>query len=887
MAAINPRSLFDKLNQLCRRALEAAAGLCLSRTHYHVEIEHLLVKILEQENCDITHILRHYGLDVSRVKRELNNSLDQFKTGNGRAPDLSLEILDLIKESWTLASLSYNAGNIRSGYLLTALLNDRNLSRRVQYSSAELSKINAEALQKDVRDILDRSASEENSMSGPSLMSAGGGAGTPNLGQPGAGAGTPSLDQFTSNLTERAAKGEIDPVIGRDGEIRQVINILMGRRQNNPILTGEAGVGKTAVVEGLALRIASGDVPEPLKNVMLRVLDLALLQAGAGVKGEFENRLKSVIAEVKSSPRPVILFIDEAHTMIGAGGQQGQGDAANLLKPALARGELRTIAATTFSEYKKYFATDAALSRRFQVVKVDEPDATKAVRMLRGLLPMLEKHHKVRVLEEALNDAVRLTTRYIPDRQLPDKAVSLLDKVCARVALSQSTTPPTLEDARREKDHLEAEIRFLERDSVTGADHEERLADLRKWKTTVEANLVQLDKQLEEEKKVVAKVAELRSKLENLSDEKSETDTRPMRDELSKLLKELGKIQGELPLVYPVVDGAAVAELVSSLTGIPLGKMVRNELDTVLNLKSKLAERVVGQDHGLQAIAQRIATARADLVDPRRPFGVFLLVGPSGVGKTETAMALADILYGGDQSMVVINMSEYKESSKVSRLTGTAKGYVGYGEGGVLTNAVKNRPYCVVLLDEIEKADESVQEIFYQVFDKGTLQNDDGEEVNFKNTLVLLTSNAGTDVIMKLSDRGKKLPSLEQMTEAMRPALLKSFKPALLGRMTIVPYYPLAEEVIRKIIILQLEKIKDRLQLNHKAVLTYDPKVVDVILSRCTDVDSGARNVDHIITGTLLPTISTELLTRMVEGKQTKIIKLGLKENGEFGFEFE
>lgn len=884
MASINPRALFDKLNPLCRRALEGAAGLCLSRTHYHVEIEHLLVKILEQENCDISQLLRHYGLDAGRVKRELNSSLDQFKTGNGRAPDLSLEILDLIKEAWTLASLSYNSANIRSGYLLTALLNDRNLSRRVQYSSAELSKLNAEQLQKEVRDVLEKSSSDENAMSGPTLLgpgaSAGGGtaAGTP---------GTQALDQFTTNLTERAAKGEIDPVIGRDNEIRQVINILMGRRQNNPILTGEAGVGKTAVVEGLALRIASGDVPEPLKNVTLRVLDLALLQAGAGVKGEFENRLKSVISEVKSSPRPIILFIDEAHTLIGAGGKEGSGDAANLLKPALARGELRTIAATTFAEYKKYFATDAALSRRFQVVKVEEPDVVKAVRMLRGLMPMLEKHHKVRILEEALNDAVRLTTRYIPDRQLPDKAVSLLDKVCARVALSQSTTPPTVDDARRERDHLDAEIRFLERETVTGSDHNERLTELRNRKQVVEENLVKLDKQFEEERQIVAKVADLRSQLEKLSSEKSEADPAPLLQELKQHQEQLAKLQGETPLVYPVVDGAAVAELVSSLTGIPLGKMVRNELDTVLNLKHKLAERVVGQDHGLQAIAQRIATARADLVDPRRPFGVFLLVGPSGVGKTETAMALADILYGGDQSMVVINMSEYKESSKVSRLTGTAKGYVGYGEGGVLTNAVKNRPYCVVLLDEIEKADESVQEIFYQVFDKGTLQNDDGEDINFKNTLVLLTSNVGTDVIMKISERGKKLPPIEELTEALRPALLKSFKPALLGRMTIVPYYPLAEGVIRKIIELQLGKIKDRLLQNHKATLTYDPQVVDTILSRCTDVDSGARNVDHIITGTLLPTVSTELLTRMVEGKTTKAIKLGVKENGEFGFEFE
>lgn len=887
MAAINPRSLFEKLNPLCRRALEGAAGLCLSRTHYHVELEHLLVKIMENENTDIHAIVKQYGLDMGKVKREMTASLDQFKTGNGRVPDLSNEIVDLIKEAWTFASLTFNAGNLRSGYLLTALLTDRTLARRMQYSCVELAKINTEQLQKEVRDILDRSSSDENAMSAPSLFGAGGGGGAGGLGQPGANSKTPSLDQFTTNLTERAAKGEIDPVVGRDAEIRQVINILMGRRQNNPILTGEAGVGKTAVVEGLALRIATGDVPEPLKNVMIRVLDLALLQAGAGVKGEFENRLKSVISEVKSSPIPVILFIDEAHTMIGAGGKEGQGDAANLLKPALARGELRTIAATTFAEYKKYFATDAALSRRFQVVKVEEPDIVKAARMLRGLMPMLEKHHKVRINEEALTEAVRLTNRYVPDRQLPDKAVSLLDKVCARVALSQSTTPPALEDARREIDHLTAEINYLKRDTVVGQDYTERLGELTKRLEETEAKRVKLEAQLVKEKEVATKLGELRKKLETPEKDATQEQQDGWRTEMTAGQAELAAIQGETPLVYPVVDSSSVAELVSSLTGIPLGKMVRNELETVLNLQTKLAERVVGQDHALDAISQRIRTARADLVDPRRPFGVFLLVGPSGVGKTETAMALADVLYGGDQSMVVINMSEYKEASKVSRLTGTAKGYVGYGEGGVLTNAVKNRPYCVVLLDEIEKADESVQEIFYQVFDKGTLQNDDGEDINFKNTLILLTSNVGTDVIMKLSQRGKVTPKLDELTDAMRPALLKSFKPALLGRMTIVPYYPLSEAVMRDIIKLQLNKIQGRLLQNHKAQFSYDDAVVDTIVSRCTDVDSGARNVDHILTGTLLPTISKELLSRMAQGVTTKKVAIGIDATGGFNYTFE
>ncbi len=889
MASVNPRTLIDKLNPTCRRALEGAAGLCLSRTHYHVEIEHWLLKLLDTPNTDLPLICRQYNIDLIRAARELSKTLDQFKTGNGRAPDLSLEILDLVREAWVLASLEYGAANVRSGDLLTAAVADRTLGMRLRSSCPELGKLPAERLQKEVREFLARSSSVENAEA--AVAAAGPAAGDGAAGAvPGKLSQSPALDQFTTNLTEKAKQGHIDPVVGRDAEIRQVINILMGRRQNNPILTGEAGVGKTAVVEGLALRIAQGDVPDPLKNVVLRVLDLGLLQAGAGVKGEFENRLKNVLNEVKASPRPVILFIDEAHTMIGAGGQQGSGDAANLLKPALARGELRTIAATTFAEYKKYFATDAALARRFQVVKVEEPNEVKAVRMLRGLVPMLEKHHGVRILEEALSDTVRLSTRYIPERQLPDKAVSLLDKVCARVALSQSATPPTLEDTRREVEHLTAEINFVERDTASGADHAERLQDLVTRKEASEARLKALEVQLEKERKLAAKVRELRKALEQPPGD-GNGDGAPPRDglkaELAQAQTELAAVQGEVPLVHPVVDGAAVAELVSGLTGIPLGKMVRDEVQTVLNLDQRLSERVIGQDHALKAIAKRIATARADLVDPRRPFGVFLLVGPSGVGKTETAMALADLLYGGDRNMVVINMSEYKESAKVSRLTGTAKGYVGYGEGGVLTNAVKQRPYSVVLLDEVEKADESVQEIFYQVFDKGTLQNDDGEEINFKNTIVLLTSNAGTDVIAKACADPDTIPDVEGLGEILRPALLKTFKPALLGRMTVVPYFPLSEPVLRKIIELQLKKIGDRLRQNHKAAFSYDPEVVTTVYSRCKEVESGARNVDHILTGTMLPAISRELLTRMAEGRTVKSVRVGVDDKGEFTYTFE
>jgi type VI secretion system protein VasG len=916
MAPINPRTLIPKLNTTCRRGLEAAAGLCMSRSHYHVEIEHWLLKLLDGTNNDLTIILKHYGVDSAKVARELDKALGQFKTGSGRAPDLTIEMLEAIREAWVLASLELNANLVSSGALLAALLSHQTLSLRLRMSSPELGKLSGEKVTKELRELLEATNSEENAQDA-AAASAGAEAQGDGAPPPVPGSKTPSLDQFTVNLTERAKHGHIDPVIGRDNEIRQVIDILTRRRQNNPILTGEAGVGKTAVVEGLALRIASGDVPPPLKNVILRILDLGLLQAGAGVKGEFENRLKSVIQEVKASPQPVILFIDEAHTMIGAGGQAGQNDAANLLKPALARGELRTIAATTFAEYKKYFETDAALKRRFQVVRVEEPDEAKAIRMLRGLVPMLEKHHKVRIRDEAVRDAVHLSSRYIPERQLPDKCISLLDTVCARVALSQTATPPALEDTRREIEHLTAEIQFLEREAATGHGNPERLAELKESLGVVEKRRGEFEKQLEGEKKIVAEIQKLRDGLEKAASPEANTADQPTRSgakeadrptasgkhppvtargvveverdqtELKRLEAELARLQGETPLVYPVVAGSAIAEVVSGLTGIPLGKMVRDEVQTLLKLHEKLAERVVGQNHALEAIAERIRTARADMLDPRRPTGVFLLVGPSGVGKTETAMALADLLYGGDRNMIVVNMSEYKEPHKVSRLTGSAKGYVGYGEGGVLTNAVKNRPYSVVLLDEIEKADESVQEIFYQVFDKGTLQNDTGEEVNFKNTIILLTSNVGTDTIMKACADADTRPNAEGLNALLRPDLLKSFKPALLGRMTVVPYFPLSEPVLKQIIELQLKKIADRLRQNHKAAFQFDDRVISTVAARCTEVESGARNVDHILTGTLLPTISREVLTRIAEGRPVREVRVGIDEKAQFTYAIE
>jgi type VI secretion system protein VasG len=900
MAGVNLRALANKLNPTCLRALEGAAGLCLSRSNYNVEIEHWLLKLLEPANTDLTRILRHYNIDTTRVNRELTRALDQLKTGNARAPELSLRVTTLMREAWTLTSLDFSAARIRSGYLLTALLSEETLAAQVRLSSPELNKIPGSQLPSEVAALISGSVEDAEVGVPPPDISPGAQAPSP-------GSKTPALDQFTMNLTDRAGKGEIDPVIGRDFEIRQVIDILTRRRQNNPILAGEAGVGKTAVVEGFALRVVAGDVPASLRGLAVRTLDLGLLQAGAGVKGEFENRLKSVIAEVKSCPQSIILFIDEAHTLIGAGGAAGQGDAANLLKPALARGELRTIAATTWAEYKKYFETDAALKRRFQVVKVDEPDIDLGTKMMRGVTAMLEKHHQVRILDEAVADAVKLSHRYITDRQLPDKSVSLLDTACARVALGQSATPPTVEDCRREIEHLEVEIGRLQREQAVGIDHADRFKEAVDQKEAAQKRLAGLEMRWKEEKKLVADIQKIRTQLEgeavdgeaapkgaSKSKEKLKApeklkpaDEQRLREEFLAKQKELLQLQGEAPLVQPVVDSQAVAEVVSGWTGIPIGKMVLNEIKTVLQLRERLEERIIGQAHALEAIAQRIRTARANLVDPRRPIGVFMMVGPSGVGKTETAMALADILYGGDRNMVVINMSEYKEDHKISRLTGSAPGYVGYGEGGVLTEAVRRKPYSIVLLDEIEKANVAVQEIFYQVFDKGTLQDDKGNEVNFKNTIIILTSNVGTDKLMKVCADPDTRPDAAGLAEALRPDLLKSFKPALLGRLTIVPYYPLTDEVIRQIVQLQLKRISDRMKENHRASFSYDEAVVATIAGRCKEVESGARNVDHILTGTLLPEISREFLSRLADGKAVARAHVSVDVEGKFAYQID
>ena len=919
---LNLKSLVGRLNDVSRNALEGAAGLCLSRTNYDVEVEHILAKILEQDDTDLHKIASHYEINIDRLNKDVSSALDRMKTGNSRTPGLSDRIPEWIQNAWLLASVDYGAARVRTGHLILAMLSNGGFARLARDISKEFDHISVEDLQKKLPEVTADSGEARDAVA---LGETGGVSGGPQVasGVPGK---TKALDQYTEDLTAKARAGKIDPVLGRDFEIRQIVDILTRRRQNNPILTGEAGVGKTAVVEGFALRIAEGDVPDPLKNVAVRSLDLGLLQAGAGVKGEFENRLKSVIEEVKSSPQPIIMFIDEAHTMIGAGGAAGQNDAANLLKPALARGELRTIAATTWAEYKKYFEKDAALARRFQVVKVDEPDEPKAIAMMRGIADKMEAHHNVRILDEAIVECVKLSHRYITGRQLPDKSVSVLDTACAKVAIGQGSIPAPIDDAKRRIQNLEAEINALEREQVAGAEHDSRLDELRTDLKSTEEELARFQEQFEKEKALVEQIKAVRTKLEmsrvdgKLADAVSGSngngngeakaaaataeadgasvgddtgaaaaaapaDIEAAKAELKRLTEELKALQGENPLIQPVVNGQSVAEIISGWTGIPIGKMVADEINAVLKLHETLQERVLGQDHALEAIAQRIRTSRAGLTDPKRPIGVFMLVGTSGVGKTETALALAESLYGGERNLISINMSEYQEAHTVSSLKGSPPGYVGYGEGGVLTEAVRRKPYSVVLLDEVEKAHPDVMELFFQVFDKGVLEDGEGREIDFKNCIILLTSNVGTDTIMKLCADPETRPEPEGIIEAIKPELNKAFKPALLGRMVTVPYYPISDEILRLIIKLQLKKIKQRIADNHGAQFSYDDAVIETVAKRCTDVDSGARNVYNILTGTMLPDMSGEVLNRMASGEGISNVHVGVDGNESFVYQ--
>ena len=885
MLQIDLRTLIGKLNSTTRNALEGATGLCLSRTHYDVEIEHWLLKLIESSDTDIEAILNQYDVDLARLSSDITRCLDSFKTGNARPPALSPRLVDVAREAWLLASLDYGESKLRSGHILCAMLNDADLARITNDLSKEFEKINPQALRKEFAGVV--SASSETQYDSGLPASAGEGAGT----APKPGGKTPALDQFTIDLTEKAKKGEIDPVLGREAEVRQIIDIISRRRQNNPILTGEAGVGKTAVVEGFALRIAQGDVPPSLKNVTIKSLDLGLLQAGAGVKGEFENRLRSVIDEVKSSATPIITFIDEAHTLIGAGGQAGQGDAANLLKPALARGELRTVAATTWAEYKKYFEKDPALTRRFQVVKVEEPSEQSAIEMMRGLVGTLEKHHGVRVLDEGVIESVKLSHRYIADRQMPDKCVSVLDTACAKVAISQNAIPAQIEDRNNQLKQLLVAKEIMEREAETGLDHAKRLDEINKTHEKLTQELETLNAQWDQEKALINRHKEASNKLEGVANDEgelaklSDADKQALLEELGKIDEELAAVQGEDPLMHVCVNAQAIASVIASWTGIPVGRMVADEIHSVLELKSQMQKRVIGQDHAMDIIAKNIHTSRAKLTDPNKPNGVFLFVGTSGVGKTETGLVIADLLYGGEHNLTSINMSEFKEEHKVSLLMGSPPGYVGYGEGGVLTEAVRRKPYSVILLDEMEKAHQGVQDIFYQVFDKGTMKDGEGRDIDFKNSVIIMTSNLGTDTIMKLCADPETMPDKDGLLEAIHEDLVAYFKPAFLGRVNIIPYFPLFDESLALIIKLKLNKIVKRVKENYDAVMEYSDELVQTIADRCTEVDTGARNIDHILENGLLPQMSAEILGRMADGEPITKLAVGISEGGEISLD--
>jgi len=873
------KALISKLNPTCKRALETAAELCLAQTHFSVEIEHLLLKLVEMPDGDLQRVLRYYEVDAGGVAKQLSAAIEKLKRGNSRTPSLSPHLLQLFEAAWVTSSLHLGQGAVRSGALLLALLEDDALRALLLEAVPLLAIIPRGRLVEDLPELVRGTAEDPQASPPPAASSA------PRA--PGPASRTQALDAYTIDLTAEAQAGRIDPIIGRDVEIRQIVDVLMRRRQNNPILTGEAGVGKTAIVEGFAQRIVAGDVPPPLKPVQVRILDLGLLQAGAGIKGEFENRLKQVIDEVRGSPRPIVLFIDEAHTMIGAGGAPGQSDAANLLKPALARGELRTIAATTWAEYKKYFEKDPALARRFQVIKVEEPDEASAIAMLRGLVPKLERHHGVRILEEAVGEAVRLSHRYIAGRQLPDKAVSLLDTAAARVAIAQASQPPALQDAIRRCEALSAEIELLSREKIAGRDHVERIDRLQEELAHGEETRHRLAARWEQERATVRRIAELEREIENAP---------PGRD-VANLLASLGGVRLELEaiqegdaMVPAHVDARTIAEVVSGWTGIPVGKMLSDRIETVRSLKERMAERVVGQDAALEVICRRMQTYHADLGEPGKPAGVFLLVGPSGVGKTETAITLADLLYGGERTMITVNMSEYQEAHSVSGLKGAPPGYVGYGKGGVLTEAVRRNPYTVVLLDEVEKAHPDVLELFYQVFDKGVLEDSEGQVVNFKNTTILLTCNIGADTIIELVRTSRGEIIAEDLVEAIRPQLVRHFKPAFLGRLVIVPYLPLGDAEIEAIVRLKLKRVQDRFWDTYRAELSFAPEVVTAIAARCIEIDTGARAIDNLLTNTLLPELSNEILARLGDGEEEagfEMVHIELDGEGGLRFAFD
>ncbi|MBY6210001.1 type VI secretion system ATPase TssH [Microbulbifer agarilyticus] len=891
MINIDLKRLVETMTPHMRESLEGAAGICLAQNQYNVEIEHWLLKLLDNSDTDLFHLLEKHDINPSHFAKELARSIATFKAGSSRPPALSPGIVEAGKNCWMLASIDFGHRLVSSGHLLAALLLDETSRRQIFDSTPVLRTIAPESIRETARVMFGQTAESHHLMS--SEASEGSAAAAV------VASNAPALDKYTVNLTERARNGEIDPVLGRDEEIRQCVDILTRRRQNNPILTGEAGVGKTAVVEGFALRIANGDVPEPLRDVTVRTLDLGLLQAGASVKGEFENRLKSVIEEVRGSATPIILFIDEAHTMIGAGGKEGQGDAANLLKPALARGELRTIAATTWAEYKKYFERDPALTRRFQVVKVEEPDEEKAIDMMRGISPSLESHHRVRVLDEAIVASVKLSHRYIPGRQLPDKSVSLLDTACARVALSLSATPGPIEDVQRIiAGRTQTMVKLRRENAATGA-HEDTLVTLQAEKEDAEIRLEKLRAQYQQETALIDQIRDLRDQIDELFRVTQNTESADitegagikdksqlvdLKQQLLGLNEELQQIQGDFPLMQPTVDEQAIAAVVANWTGIPVGKMVSDEILAVQGLAGLLNKRVIGQPHALEAVAQAIRTSRAGLTDPRKPVGVFLFCGTSGVGKTETALTLADTLFGGEQNITTINMSEFKEEHKVSMLLGSPPGYVGYGEGGVLTEAARRRPYSVILLDEMEKAHPGVQDIFYNLFDKGTIKDGEGRDIDFKNTVIIMTSNAGEDAIRAIFDQVEDKPEPEVLLDNIRPQLLKKFKPAFLGRTNIIAYYPLDDEDLVEICKINMHRISKRVREHYGAEFTYEPDVLINIVARCQEADTGARNIEIILNRSILPSLASECLNRMARGEEIQTVHIGAGEDGGFTY---
>ncbi len=921
MAEINRAALFGKLNASTYKAVEGATVFCKLRGNPSVELEHVLAQLLQQADSDWHRVLRHFEVDLSVLAKDLTAALDRLPRGATSISGIAETIADAIERGWVYGTLLYGDQAVRSGYLLVGMLKTRNLRATLVSISRQFERLK----EAEVSDLLPKlcAGSPEDGLGASD--GSGGDVGTPGEASgaiaPAAMGKQEALKKFTVDLTEQARNGKMDPIVGRDDEIRQVVDILMRRRQNNPILVGEAGVGKTAVVEGFAQRIARGDVPPSLKDVELRALDVGLLQAGASMKGEFEQRLRSVIDEVQGSAKPIILFIDETHTLVGAGGAAGTGDAANLLKPALARGTLRTIGATTFAEYKKHIEKDPALTRRFQTVQVDEPDEVKAILMMRGVASTMEKHHQVQILDEALEAAVRLSHRYIPARQLPDKSVSLLDTACARVAVSLHAVPAEVDDSRKRIEALTTELEIIGREKAIGVDTAKREAEADAQLAAERQRLAALETRWNDEKTLVDQLLGLRARLragiqpvegtgsaleaaakaETQNEAQNEAQTESpspaavgavdeaervgLMAQLHDVQARLAELQGENPLILPTVDYQAVAAVVGDWTGIPVGRMARNEIETILKVAEHLGQRVIGQDHAMEMIAKRIQTSRAGLDNPSKPIGVFMLAGTSGVGKTETALALAEALYGGEQNLITINMSEYQEAHTVSTLKGAPPGYVGYGEGGVLTEAVRRKPYSVVLLDEVEKAHPDVHEMFFQVFDKGFMEDGEGRFIDFKNTLILLTTNAGTDLIASLCKDPELMPDPEGMAKALREPLLKIFPPALLGRLVAIPYYPLSDEMLGQIVKLQLDRIKKRVEARYKIPFEYGDDVVKLVVSRCTESESGGRMIDAILTNTMLPDISREFLGRLMQGRVIERVQVSAPD-GEFQYEF-